>query len=228
MIEESILVTIFGGLAALDRTEAYQTMLSQPLVIGLIVGFLLRDVYTGIKIGILIQLLYLWVLPIGTAILPDPAIGGTVGTFGFIVLLRSFPNRTDSVLFFTLLYTLAFTAFAGWTLIGQRELNLKLIQKADLYAETGEISKIDKLFLWGLLGSFGRGVILTGLGISGIFILLKPIIGFLTFLPEHYLTGLEIPILGFGIATMFHFFVKRGNLLWLVLGLSLGIALVLI
>jgi mannose/fructose/N-acetylgalactosamine-specific phosphotransferase system component IIC len=228
MTEEIILITILGGLAALDKTEAYQTNFSQPLVIGLIVGFLLNDLYTGIKIGILIQLTYLWVLPMGTAIFPDPAIGGIVGTFGFITLLRFFPEKSDSVLFFTLLYTILFTLFAGWTLIRQRQLNLKLIRKADLYAEKGEISKIDKLFFWGLTGSFGRGVILTGLGILGIFILVKPVIGFSAFLPDHYLRGIEIPILGFGIGTMFHFFGKIKNLLWLGLGLSLGIVMILI
>ena len=228
MTEEIILVTILGGLVALDKTEAYQTNLSQPLVIGLIVGFLLKDLHTGIKIGILIQLIYLWVLPMGTAIFPDPATGGVVGTFGFIVLLRFFPERTDSVLLFTLLYTVVFSLFAGWTLIRQRELNLKLIQKADFYAKEGKISKIDKLFFWGLLGSFGRGVILTGLGILGVFILVKPIIGFSASLPDHYLRGIEIPILGFGIGAMFHFFGKRKNLLWLGLGLGLGIVFILI
>ncbi|MFQ6032552.1 MAG: PTS sugar transporter subunit IIC [Candidatus Zixiibacteriota bacterium] len=228
MAEEIILVTILGGLASLDKTEAYQTMFSQPLVIGSIVGFLLKDLHAGIKIGILIQLIYLWVLPIGTALFPDPAIGGIVGTFGFIVLLRFFPDRPDAVLFFTLIYILAFTLFAGWTLIRQRELNLKLIRKADLYVEGGKISKLEKLFFWGLLGSFGRGVILTGFGILGLFILLKPIIGFSAFVPAHYTGGIEIPLLGFGIGTMFHFFGKRKNLPWLGLGLGLGIVFVLI
>lgn len=228
MTEEIILVIILGGLAALDKTEAYQTMFSQPLIIGLIVGFLLKDLSAGIKMGILIQLIYLWVVPIGTAIFPDPAIGGIVGTFGFITLSRFFPQRSDLVLFFMLFYILLFSLFAGWTLIRQRELNLKLIRKADLYAEKGEISKFDKLFFWGLLGSFGRGVILSGLGILGVFILVKPIIEFSTFLPEYCLRDIQIPLLGFGIGTMFHFFGKRKNSIWLGLGLGLGIVFVLI
>jgi mannose/fructose/N-acetylgalactosamine-specific phosphotransferase system component IIC len=214
MVEEITLVTILGGLVALDRTEAYQTMLSQPLVIGLIVGLILKDLQGGIKIGILLQLIYLWVLPIGSAVFPDPAIGGTAGTFGFIALLRFFPERSSSVLFFTL--------------IKLRELNLKLIRKADGYAKEVQVSKIKTLFFWGLLGSFGRGVILTGLGILGVFILLKPAVGFSAFLPDHYLEGIEIPLLGFGIGTMLHFFGKRKNLLWLGMGLTLGVVFILI
>jgi len=228
MVEGIILVTIFGGLAALDRTEAYQTMLSQPLVIGLIVGLILKDIQAGIKIGILLQLIYLWVLPIGSAVFPDPAIGGTVGTFGFIALLRSFPDRSSTVLFFTLVYTAAFTLFAGWTLIKQRELNLKLIRKADFYAKEAQTSKIKTLFRWGLLGSFARGIILTGLGILGVFILIKPVIGLSAFLPDRYLDGLEIPLLGFGIGTMFHFFGKRKNLAWLGVGLALGVVFIFV
>jgi mannose/fructose/N-acetylgalactosamine-specific phosphotransferase system component IIC len=226
MVEGIILVTIFGGLAALDRTEAYQTMLSQPVVIGLMVGLLLKDVQVGIRIGILLQLIYLWVLPIGSAVFPDPAIGGTVGAFGFIALSRLFPERPSSVLFFTLIYTVVFALFAGWTLIKQRELNLKLIRKADFYAKEAQTSKIKTLFWWGLLGSFARGIILSGLGILGVFVLLKPAMGFFVFLPNRYLDGLEIPLLGFGIGTMFHFFGKRKNLAWLVVGLALGVVFV--
>jgi mannose/fructose/N-acetylgalactosamine-specific phosphotransferase system component IIC len=228
MVEEIILVLMLGGFVALDKTEAYQTMLSQPLVIGLLAGFLFKDLHSGIKIGILLQLIYLWVLPIGSAIFPDPAIGGTVGGFAFIALLRSFPERSSSVLFFTLIYIVVFALFAGWTLIKQRELNLKLIRRADSYAKEAQIFKIRALFLWGLLGSFGRGVILTGLGILGVFILLKPTIVFFAFLPDHYLEGIEIPILGFGIGTMLHFFGKRKNFLWLGLGLTLGVAFILV
>lgn len=234
MTEEIILIMILGGLAALDKTEAYQTMFSQPLLSGVIVGFFLKDISTGVKMGILFQLAYLWVIPLGTAIFPDSAMGGIVGTFGFIALSRFFPTRVDLVLFFILLYIILFSLFAGWTLIRQRKLNLKLIRKADLYAEIGETSpqdpaeKIGKLFFWGLLGSFGRGVILTGLGILGLFVLVKPIIGFFHFVPVHFLKGVEIPILGFGIGTMFHFFGKRKNFVWLGLGLSLGIVFILI
>jgi mannose/fructose/N-acetylgalactosamine-specific phosphotransferase system component IIC len=234
MTEEIILIMILGGLAALDKTEAYQTMFAQPLVIGSIVGFFLKDISTGVKMGILFQLAYLWVIPLGTAIFPDSAMGGIVGTFGFIALSRFFPTRADLVLFFILLYIILFSLFAGWTLIRQRKLNLKLIRKADLYAEKAETSpqdpaeKISKLFFWGLLGSFGRGVILTGLGILGLFILVKPIIGFFHFVPSHFFNGIEIPIFGFGVGTMFHFFGKRKNVVWLGVGLSLGIVFLLI
>ena len=227
MTEEIILITILGGLASLDKTEAYQTMFSQPLFTGVIIGFFLKDLSIGVKMGILFQLAYLWVLPIGTAIFPDPSIGGIVGTFGFIALSRFFPDRAELVLLFIIFYILLFGLFAGWGLIKQRKLNQKLIRKADLYAKDGEISKINKLFFWGLLTSFGRGVILTGLGILGLYILIKPIIGFFSFLPDSYLKGIQISILGFGIGSMFHFFGKRKNFVWLVFGSCLGIVFIL-
>jgi len=228
MTEEIILITILGGLAALDKTEAYQTMLSQPLVIGSIVGFLLKDLSMGIKMGILFQLTYLWVLPLGTAIFPDPTVGGIVGSFGFITLSQFFPEKTDLVFFFVFLYVVPFSLLAGWSLTLQRKLNLKLIPKVDLDSGKAEISKINNLFFFGLLTSFGRGVILTGLGILGLFILVKSIIGFLSFIPDHYSSGIQIPILGFGIGSMFHFFGKRKNFVWLGLGLGLGIAFILV
>jgi mannose/fructose/N-acetylgalactosamine-specific phosphotransferase system component IIC len=234
MTEKIILIVILGGLASLDNTETYQTMFSQPLLTGVIIGFFLKNLSGGVKMGILFQLAYIWVLPVGTTISPDPVIGGIVGTFGFITLSRFFPNRTDLVLFFIFLYIILFSLFSGWSLIRQRKLNLKLIRKADVYAKEEEIypqdpaERINKLFFWGLLGSFGRGVILTGLGILGLFILVKPIIEIFHFVPVHFLKGLEIPILGFGIGTMFHFFGKRRNVIWFGLGLGLGIVFILI
>ena len=52
MFQELILVSMFGGLVALDKTEAFQSMFSQPLVAGPIVGLLLNDLPGGLFVGI--------------------------------------------------------------------------------------------------------------------------------------------------------------------------------
>jgi len=72
MINELLLISLLGGLVALDNTEAFQTMFSQPLFIGPLIGLVLGDISGGLKTGILFQLIYFWVMPIGTATFPDP------------------------------------------------------------------------------------------------------------------------------------------------------------
>ena len=57
MWEKIILICVIGGLVALDNTEAFQTMFSQPLFIGPLIGLVLGDIPGGLKTGILFQLI---------------------------------------------------------------------------------------------------------------------------------------------------------------------------
>ncbi len=227
MLQELILLSIFGGLVALDKTEACQTMFSQPLLIGPVVGFLLNDLPSGLMIGILFQLAYLWVMPIGTATFPDPAVGTVVGASGFIILTGLFPKSSNLILLLILFFVIPFSLFAGWSLIKQRQLNSKLLPKADLYAERVLISGFGYLFFLGLSGSFFRGFVITGSGILCILVLLKPLIGVLSFFPELYLQDMELPIWGLGIGTMIYLFGRKKNLLWCFWGVCLGIVFLL-
>ncbi len=227
MLQELILISIFGGLVALDKTEACQTMFSQPLLIGPVVGFLLNDLPGGLMIGVLFQLAYLWVMPIGTVTFPDPAVGTVVGSYGFVILNRSYPNNPNLILLLILLFIIPFTLFAGWSLIKQRQLNSKLLRKADLYAEGVKIIRFGYLFFWGLSGSFIRGLVITGSGMLCILILLKPSVKLLGFVSEPYLQNIELPIWGLGIGIMIYLFGKKKNLLWCFWGVCLGIIFLL-
>jgi mannose/fructose/N-acetylgalactosamine-specific phosphotransferase system component IIC len=228
MLNELILISFFGGLVALDNTEAFQTMFSQPLVIGPVVGFMLGDVSCGLKIGILLQLMYIWVMPIGTATFPDPATGSVVGSCGFVILTDLFPDRTNLILLVILIFVVFYSIFAGWTLIKQRQFNSKLLPKADLHAERAWIKGFNSLFLLGLSGPFFRGLAVTSAGILCIFVLLKPMVRFLSFIPEGYLQNVELPIWGLGIGTMIHLFGRRKNLTWCLGGAILGITFILL
>jgi len=223
MINELLLISLLGGLVALDNTEAFQTMFSQPLVISPLVGLFLGDLTSGLKIGVLLQLMYLWVMPIGAATFPDSTVGSVVGSCGFIILSGLFPDRGNLILLVILLFVLIFCLFSGWTLIKQRQLNSKLIPKADICAEKARTKGFSSLFFLGLSGSFFRGFVVTGLGILCIFILLKPIVRLLDFIPEQYLQNIELPIWGLGIGTMLNLFAKRRRPLLIMSGMVLGI-----
>ncbi len=228
MSEQLILLCILGGMVALDHTEAFQTMLSQPLFIGPVVGLIFNDISGGLKIGILFQLIYLWVMPIGTAIFPDPGTGSVVGCAGFVILIRLFPDRSNLVLLGLVLFVFIFSLFSGWTLIKQRQFNSRLLTKADLYAEKVQLKKFDYLFLMALGGSFFRGLVITGLGIFFIFIWLKPAVNMLRAVPEQFLHHLDIPLWGLGIGMMIHLFGRKRNLFWCFLGIVLGIGFIIL
>lgn len=222
MQAQLILILLVGGLVVLDKTEAFQTMFSQPLTIGPVVGLLLGDLSAGLKIGILLQLAYLWVMPIGTAAFPDSSVGAVVGCCGFVVLSRLFPHRPGLILLLIVFFSIPFGLLAGWSLIKQRRLNSWLLPRADLSAEAAKMSKLRYLFLLGLCGSFVRGVVMTALGILCIFVLLIPLARVLELVPEFYLETVELPFWGVGIGTMLYLFGNRRNLPWCISGMILG------
>lgn len=228
MQPELILIVLLGGLVALDNTEAFQSMLSQPLFVGPLTGYLLSDLEGGVKIGVLLQMAYLWVMPVGTANFPDPSVGSVVASSGFILLGRLFPERSDLVLTATILFCTPFFVFCGWSLSKQRQLNLGLLIRADACAEQGKTINLRKLFVLALAGSFLRGVFLTVIGLLCIFILLKPIIGLLGFLPNLDHSSIELPVWGVGLGSMIYLFGKKGNLVWSMGGMMLGIILLLV
>ncbi len=68
-------------LVGLDRVAFAQFMISRPIVVGPLTGFLLGNSLVGLEIGMLLELLWLGRLPVGAAIPPDDtqiALGATV------------------------------------------------------------------------------------------------------------------------------------------------------
>jgi mannose/fructose/N-acetylgalactosamine-specific phosphotransferase system component IIC len=228
MPTELILVICLGGLVALDKTEAFQTMLSQPLLIGPAVGICLSDLQGGLRIGILLQLAYLWVMPIGTANLPDTSVGSVVGCCAFILLGRVCPQRPDAVLLVALLFSVPFCFLSGWSLIKQRQQNSRLLPRADRYAEEANTWGLSRIFLLGLCGSFMRGAVVTALGLVCIPFLLKPLVQLLVRVPDFHVQTTELPVWGLGVGTMIYLFWKKGYLIWGVCGMILGIILLVV
>jgi len=73
-ISEIILVSVTGGVIALDRTAIFQVMLSRPIVAAPLIGLVLGDPLTGLKAGMVIELLWIVELPVGASIPPDETV----------------------------------------------------------------------------------------------------------------------------------------------------------
>jgi mannose/fructose/N-acetylgalactosamine-specific phosphotransferase system component IIC len=222
---ELALVALLGGVVALDNTEAFQSMLSQPLLVGPAVGLLLSDLRSGLLIGILLQLACLWVMPIGTADLPDPSVGSLAGCAGYVLLTRLFPERAYLVLLLVLVFTIGFSQFCGWALIRQRKLNRRLLPKADVCAREADIGGISRLFALALLSSFVRGVVLSGLGLACILLALRPLLSLLNPVSDLAFPNLQTVLWGWATGTMIYLFGRRGNLPWAACGVALGVIL---
>lgn len=68
-----------GGIAALDAMPLAQTMLSQPLVTGTILGLMWGDMTTALSAAVVLQIFAASTQPVGARTPEDYAIGGVVG-----------------------------------------------------------------------------------------------------------------------------------------------------
>jgi mannose/fructose/N-acetylgalactosamine-specific phosphotransferase system component IIC len=62
---------LWATLAGLDLVSVMQTLLSRPLVAGAVTGWLVGDVESGLRIGAVLELFALDVVPVGSAKYPD-------------------------------------------------------------------------------------------------------------------------------------------------------------
>lgn len=73
MLTQIVILSLVGGLLCLDRIFL-QAMLSRPIVIAPVAGFLLGDVYTGLIIGAIFELFWMDRAPIGIYIPPNDSV----------------------------------------------------------------------------------------------------------------------------------------------------------
>ncbi len=79
MFSEIILISVCGSLLCLDRVFI-QAMISRPVVIAPAIGLFLNNLYAGLIIGAVIELIWIDRLQIGTYIPPNDSIAAVVAT----------------------------------------------------------------------------------------------------------------------------------------------------
>ena len=78
------LTSLLIGFLGLDTTVAFQVLISQPLFSCTILGWLYGDLALGIETGLMMQLLWLNIIPAGATVFPEGNIGSMIT--GAIVL----------------------------------------------------------------------------------------------------------------------------------------------
>jgi mannose/fructose/N-acetylgalactosamine-specific phosphotransferase system component IIC len=82
---DPMLLTLLGGILALDGTSVGQFMISRPLVAGTLTGWILGDPYLGLLVGGLIELYFIPIFPVGGADFPEggpPTLVAVATAFG--------------------------------------------------------------------------------------------------------------------------------------------------
>lgn len=142
-------ILFLSGLVALDTTAVGQILLSQPLFSCPLLGFCLGDLQTGVYIGLLMELLWLKLVPIGGAIFYEGNIGSFTTTGVAILSLRTILDQTGLVLLFSIIYGFSISYLGGQFTIIIRKLTQLIVNKTLARAMNGHVGSIT----YGHLGS---------------------------------------------------------------------------
>ncbi len=87
-MDHYLLLSLLGGVLALDDRSGWQSLLAQPIFASLIVGSLFGEISFGLIIGLFLELIWLAVLPMRGTRRPDQVCGAIVGTASACYLIH--------------------------------------------------------------------------------------------------------------------------------------------
>lgn len=154
---ELILLTLIGGVVAVDGVAAVQSMLSRPLVVGWATGMLLGTPVLGAQIGVLLELYLMVAIPSGGGRYPE---GGTA-TVVAVAAAAAAAASPGSVAI-----GVASGLGTGWVAAATqstlRHWNERRADAPEHHLDAGEVARAQAA---GLGLEFARGAALTLLGV---------------------------------------------------------------
>ena len=159
------LLSLCGGVVALDRRNAFQFMLSQPVVIVTIMGFCFDQLTLAVWLGSLLQLLWMSAVLFGANVPENETVASIIiaGTCFLVGPLTNVPEPA--------LYSLVILLGVPFSGIGRRvdirldHHNLDFVARADAMARDGRADRLHLLGLIGLIRSFVAHGVIVGVGL---------------------------------------------------------------
>lgn len=145
-MSEILLLAFIGALFSLDVTAFGQFMISRPIVCGPVIGYLLGDIKTGLWVGMIVDLLWIGIIPMGAAIPQDAT---AVAILSLVWGLKAFPADHSTVVLAMML------AVPGGILfkildVRMRYYNIKVVHWVEKGVEAGDESRLGKGILVGM------------------------------------------------------------------------------
>jgi PTS system mannose-specific IIC component len=158
-IELLIALLVWGTLVGVDLVSLPQMMIARPLVAGTVAGAILGDIPTGIKLGVVFELLQYDILPVGAVRYPEygPATVAAVAT----------AHASAGVLGLGLgaLVGLVSGLFGGVTINVLRRVNSRIVHAAAARLESGDPAALVRVHVGGLLRDALRAALVTTVGL---------------------------------------------------------------
>jgi PTS system mannose-specific IIC component len=218
-IELLVALVVWGTFVGVDLVSLPQMMIARPLVAGTIAGAILGDIPTGLKLGVVFELLQYDILPVGAVRYPEygPATVAAVAT----------AHASAGVLGLGLgaLVGLVTGLFGGLTINWLRRINSRIVHAAAAQLESGDPSALVRLHVGGLLRDAVRAALVTMFGLTLAW-LARPLLGGVLSVRGAVLLAAAIvaTALAAGAAGTLRLVGRGPNLAWFAAGLAGGIA----
>ncbi len=218
---------IAGGIVAADETSVGQVMISRPIAAGFVSGLLAGNLELGVLMGALFELLYIDVLPIGSAAFPSAGLAAVsaVAVCGFMGW-QDLAGVGGFLPFLVLLSALA-AGVGGRAVASVRRTNERLTGKAAEAVREGRLGLMQGAHLAGIPLSFLRGFTVVFHVLLAV-LFLRGIIGTPAF-PAGPAPGvLAAPLAALGVAIVLKSFLNRRRIFLFVLGAAVTGAVLLL
>jgi len=149
------LLSGWGALTGMDLVTFPQALLSRPLIACAGAGVIIGDVETGLRMGVLLELFALDVLPVGASRYPDYGPGAVAA----VVLASGGPWVERLGL--AALFALSLAVVGGWSLLWLRGVNGRMVQQAAAGLAAGDPGTIARVQHRGLGADLVRSLGLT-------------------------------------------------------------------
>ncbi len=135
-----LLTSLVIGFLSLDTTIAFQVLISQPIFSCPFLGWLLGDISTGFEFGLLMQLLWLGIIPAGARKYPE---GNPASMVACAVVIQAGPTNHPNLVFLgALLLALLVSYFGASLTVLDRRFNGMFFELARRAAEHGQLKFI--------------------------------------------------------------------------------------
>jgi len=201
---ELLLLALAGAILSMDATSIGQLMISRPIVVGPLLGCYLGDSRSGLAIGMIIELVWMNVIPLGTSVIPDVTVVTVLATYWGIWsgrLAHSGSVFGPAELVLGLALALPVGVYFKKSDIVLRRYNIKLMHQAEESLRQGDESALGKIIRRALWLNLVKNFVLYSIGLW----LGRYLVFFAhqLFIPK-FRQGLEfafqmLPLVGFGI-----------------------------
>jgi len=211
---------LWGVVVALDLVSGPQALLARPIVAGTVAGLIAGDAAAGLRVGVLMELFALDVLPVGASRYPDYGPATVVA----VAVVAGRPWQDWLGIATLLALPLAFAG--GLAMQWLRHANARAVQERVAAVAAADSRAIAALHFGGLGRDALRGAVLTAAGLA-LAMLLRRLV-----LPASVPPLLLAAAVGSGLAAVVNGAVrstgKGRRMTWLVAGVGVGAVLALV